>query len=487
MSGRRKLFAILAAMVLWLALHPVLAAAQSLSPGGTTQNGSAAGAGATAPPSSSGTGSGDGGWDGVVTTGGYADGGALNSLVAKFRSAVDPMATKAQTAASTLFGALVGLELSWFLVLAIAKRSELADILMSTAFKATSLGFMAYVFTNSNTGLGWIHWIIDGFTGLGQDMTGTALTPSDVLQDGIDIEGQLLNFKFAVHTIAGVPVPTDVVMSIVPALIVVGCVVAVTIAYAVIAGTLLVFQVEAAILIPIVVFMTAFIGSRWTLPWAQGAISYVVNVGVRLITLGIVLALGQQLVLDGIQAMIDTGPPGSVLPAPAYLSIAAVALVFLCASLWIPRAAASAISGNPSMTLGGWVNTGGAALVAGGRSVVTTGLSAASASAGAPAGGIGALAAGAGIIGASRIPGIAETARRATPMLRTMRAQAVQGADQLRQGIHGRQWDNAASRYVSADRHEGVLNQVRRVPPPRMPDDHAPGGGAGIVIRHHDT
>lgn len=431
----------------------------------------------------------DPGWNGgadptVQASTSTYDHALLDKMVQAFVAPASRLAANARNAASGLFGALVGIELTWYTVLLLKRQHDVADIATSHGFKLTSLAFMIALFTNSNAGLDWTHKIVQAFTGAGQQITASTLTPSDVLSDGIDFIAQLMQTDPHIGENGIQNLPFDLANNFVPGLILLLAMVSLMVSFGMVTFMLLLFQVESVVAIPVVCFQLAFLGSRWTLPWAQGAISYLVNLGVRIMTLGIVLALGLGVLQDGLQTLIHAGPPNSLLPPPIYFIIAMVSLIFAGMCIWIPRMAASAMTGNPAMSIGtlfagaSMVTSGAKTLAVG--AVLSHGLTAR-----AEAGGKGLAAGAVGALGGAGISRLSPLAERAAPVLRASAARADERSMRVQRAIHGTAIDPDTRKPVVAGRGGGSLAAIRRVAPPRPPDDSGTGG-ATIKIAHHE-
>ncbi len=138
------------------------------------------------------------------------------------------------------------------------------------------------------------------------------------------------------------------------------CALGVVIAFAIIAGQLLITLIESYIVIGAGVFMLGFTGSRWTLVFGEKYVGYAVSVGIKLFMLELIVGLGYGL---GQQwaALFCNG----IAPPETYIEVVGAALVFGFLAWQIPSLAASLMNGAPRMTLGSFVNTAGAVAVGG--------------------------------------------------------------------------------------------------------------------------
>jgi type IV secretion system protein TrbL len=138
------------------------------------------------------------------------------------------------------------------------------------------------------------------------------------------------------------------------------CALGVVLAFAIIAGQLLITLVESYIVIGAGVFMLGFTGSRWTLVFGEKYIGYAVSIGIKLFMLELIVGLGFDL---GQQwgSLFANG----IAPPETYIEVVGAALVFGFLAWQIPSLAASLMNGAPRMTLGSFVSTAGAVAVGG--------------------------------------------------------------------------------------------------------------------------
>jgi type IV secretion system protein TrbL len=138
------------------------------------------------------------------------------------------------------------------------------------------------------------------------------------------------------------------------------CALGVVLAFAIIAGQLLITLVESYIVIGAGVFMLGFTGSRWTLVFGEKYVGYAVSIGIKLFMLELIVGLGFDL---GQQwgSLFANG----IAPPETYIEVVGAALVFGFLAWQIPSLAASLMNGAPRMTLGSFVSTAGAVAVGG--------------------------------------------------------------------------------------------------------------------------
>src|SRR6202011_6063043 len=101
------------------------------------------------------------------------------------------------------------------------------------------------------------------------------------------------------------------------------CALGVVIAFAIIAGQLLITLIESYIVIGAGVFMLGFTGSRWTLVFGEKYVGYAVSVGIKLFMLELIVGLGYALGQQW-SALFGNG----IAPPETYVEVVGAALIF---------------------------------------------------------------------------------------------------------------------------------------------------------------
>jgi type IV secretion system protein TrbL len=266
-------------------------------------------------------------------------------------SAIFPFAQK-------LFFILAVIELTWSGLLWALNRDDPGSLLVGLLRKFIALGLFYAVLLNAHS---WIPAVIKSFMGIGAAAGGmTALDPSALLDQGIEVSGALLD-NISVLGIVSSPVG-----SLLAAL----CALIVVVAFAVIAGQLLITLIESYIVIGGGVLMLGFSGSRWTSGFAEKFLGYAVAVGVKLFVLYLIIGVGAA-IAPSWSPLIATATLSN--PAP-FFEVIAAALIFAFLAWSIPSTASSLIAGSVSMTLGGAAGAGiltGAGLLGGGAAIAS--------------------------------------------------------------------------------------------------------------------
>lgn len=294
-------------------------------------------------------------------------GGILTGLADQFSTTTAPWMTTALGYAQDLFFALVAIEIAWSAITYVLQKDSLPDFVAALLLKILSVGFF-YILLQPQYGPVWISDIVASFSQAGSAIGGQSQfgpsDPSSVFNCGTDIANAMLQSVSQNKVGLGLGNILPAIEAILAALI---CALGVVIAFAIIAGQLLITLIESYIVIGAGVFMLGFTGSRWTLVFGEKYVGYAVSVGIKLFMLELIVGLGYSL---GRQwaALFYNG----IAPPETYIEVVGAALVFGFLAWQIPSLAASLMNGAPRMTLGSFVNTAGAVAV--GSVVVGSGV-----------------------------------------------------------------------------------------------------------------
>jgi type IV secretion system protein TrbL len=287
-------------------------------------------------------------------------GGILTGLANQFSTTTGPWTTTALGYAQDLFFALVAIEIAWSAITYVLQKDSLPDFLAALLLKIISVGFF-YILLQPQYGPVWIADVIASFSQAGSAIGGQPQfgpsDPSSVFNCGTDIANAML------QSLSGNPVGItlgNVLPAIEACFAALICALGVVLAFAIIAGQLLITLIESYIVIGAGVFMLGFTGSRWTLVFGEKYVGYAFSVGIKLFMLELIIGLGYGL---GQQwaALFGNGiaPPGT------YIEVVGAALIFGFVSWQIPGLAASLMNGAPRMTLGSFLNAAGTVAVGG--------------------------------------------------------------------------------------------------------------------------
>lgn len=183
--------------------------------------------------------------------------------------------------AQNLFLLLATLELAWSGIWwALAKQQE-ELVLVPILRKVMQLMFFYALLLLAPR---WIPYLIGSFAYAGRLATGNyTLDPDTVLQQGITIALEMFLKPSTVLALGAIPV-----LMLIPILLFI-------IAFAVIAGKLLVTLIESYLVIGGGILLLGFAGSRWTISFAEGYLLYAMKVGVKLLVLYLLIGVGMTL------------------------------------------------------------------------------------------------------------------------------------------------------------------------------------------------
>jgi len=280
--------------------------------------------------------------------------------------------------AQHLFFALVAIELAWTAITYLLQRDSLPDFVSQLVLKLMGVFFFLALLQNAPK---WVPDIIDSFSQAGATIAGgVVLDPSTTFGQGLQLAKSML----------GTINNPNFFTAMLAVLISVLCAIGVVVAFAVVAGQLMVTLIESYIVISAGIFFLGFSGSRWTLPFSEKYVAYAISVGIKLFMLYLIVGLGQTLASQW-SALFT---PGVIAAPDIYIGVAGSALIFMLLGWHIPSLAASLMNGSPLMTLGTAASTL-SATVAGGAAVVGGSLAAAGAVGAAGFAGAASLVAGA--------------------------------------------------------------------------------------------
>jgi len=287
-------------------------------------------------------------------------GGILTGLATQFSTTTAPWTSTALRYGQDLFFALVAIEIAWSAITYVLQKDSLPDFIAALLLKIISVGFF-YTLLQPAFGPVWISDIVSSFTQAGSAIGGQSQflpsDPSSVFNCGTDVANAMLQSVSNNNTGITFGNILPAIEAVFAALI---CALGVVLAFAIIAGQLLITLIESYIVIGAGVFMLGFTGSRWTLVFGEKYVGYAFSVGIKLFMLELIVGLGYAL---GQQwaALFANG----IAPPETYIEVVGAALIFGFVAWQIPGLAASLMNGAPRMTLGSFLNTAGTVAVGG--------------------------------------------------------------------------------------------------------------------------
>jgi len=251
--------------------------------------------------------------------------------------------------AQKLFLDLAGLEVCWSMGEFILQKSQSGweGLAIATAKKILQLSIFFWIVSNANT----IFWLIlNLFQSVSSQLTGTpVMSPGTILQTGINFVSLI---QSGVPWAAMMSPPVAFMVSLSSLLLV--------LSYVIIAGQFMVTIVESYIATSAGILMLGFAGSRFTAQFADKYFAYAIGVGIKLLMVSVVVALG-----EGISTELS-----NAIATPGFFTIAGgalfsnlaelvgMSLIYAFMAWYIPQLASSLASGSVGMTLGAFMATG---------------------------------------------------------------------------------------------------------------------------------
>src|SRR5580692_7009457 len=243
-----------------------------------------------------------------------------------------------QGPAQTLFGLLALIEFAWSAAVLALERTDLQSWTAGLIRKLMWIGAFYALLVFGPT---WIPAIIDSFTQLGQQASGTgSLQPGAVFERGLDLSGVL----FIGASDAGFLSNFGTSMAMVFAAILT------FLSFCFISIQLVAALVESYIVVAAAFIFLGFGGSRWSAPYVEKYIALAVGVGVKIMILYLLIGVGMSLSAGWVAAAqtVATSPN----PAMGALDIVGESLIFLALCWFVPKIVAGVLGGSPAFTGG---------------------------------------------------------------------------------------------------------------------------------------
>lgn len=271
-----------------------------------------------------------------------AQGQTLNSpsqILQQYQSQQVAWFGAVQASATKLFSLLAGIEVAWTLTLVVLERADFQSLAATVVRKIMWIGIFYALLIN---GQNWIPWIIQSFGILGQRAAGVngAIAPSNVLSMGLNIFGTLLSGASNAGFLTNFGTAVSLVLAAFVTLL----------AYVVITIQFVAAMVESYIVIAAGFIFLGFGGSRWTVPYVERYIGLAVSIGVKLMTLYLLIGTGMTLSNGWLVAAAQVA--NSQVPAISAGDIAAACVIFMALCWMSPKLISAVIGGSPAFTGG---------------------------------------------------------------------------------------------------------------------------------------
>jgi len=299
--------------------------------------------------------------------------GPLNSpsqILQQYQSQEVAWFAAVQGSATKLFTLLAAIEVAWTLTLVVLERSDFQSLAATLIRKIMWIGIFYALLIN---GQNWIPWIIQSFGILGQRAAGVngSIAPSNVLSMGLNIFGSLLSGASNAGFLTNFGTAVSLVFAAFVTLV----------AYVIITIQFVAAMVESYIVIAAGFIFLGFGGSRWTTPYVERYIGLAISIGIKLMTLYLLIGVGMNLSNGWLAAAGQVA--NSQMPAMSAGDIAAACVIFMALCWMSPKLISGVIGGapaftggdvlSPSMTVAGAGMTGAAWALAGAGAAYTAG------------------------------------------------------------------------------------------------------------------
>jgi len=243
-----------------------------------------------------------------------------------------------QGPAQTLFGLLAVIEFAWSAAILALERTDLQSWTAGLIRKLMWIGAFYALLVFGPT---WIPAIVDSFTQLGQQASGTgSLQPGAVFERGLDLSGVL----FIGASDAGFLSNFGTSMAMVFAAILT------FLSFCFISIQLVAALVESYIVVAAAFIFLGFGGSRWSAPYVEKYIALAVGVGVKIMVLFLLIGVGMTLSIEWVTAAETVARSSN--PAMGSLDIVGESLIFLALCWFVPKIVAGVLGGSPAFTGG---------------------------------------------------------------------------------------------------------------------------------------
>lgn len=294
-------------------------------------------------------------------------------ILTRFRNQRILWTTNVWVYANRLFGILALIEFTWSAVTMVLDKTNLQSWTSALIRKIMWIGAFYALLIN---GRNWIPAIIDSFEQIGSNAAAMAapLSPSDVMAQGINIAGALMDSagSSGFFTNPG------------PAFALVFCAILIVLSYVIITINFVVVMVESYIIVSVGFVFLGFGGSRWTAPYVERYIGLAVSIGIKIVLIYCLISAGFNLGVGWAAEAATVG--ASAHPALTAFDAMGGAVIFMMLCWQIPKLFGAVLGGAPALTGGDLVTTG-TALAAGAFAVGSLGAGAVASLPGASAAG----------------------------------------------------------------------------------------------------
>ncbi len=214
-------------------------------------------------------------------------GGFLNGIQNQYQAATSTWLAAAMGWATIIFAGLITVEIAWSVFEIFVKNRDLDSLLGSFIFRVVWIGTAVFLL---NQAPNIVIPAIQDFVHIGTSIasasgTPTNVTPDDIFIQGWNIAGAIWNSdnkdNVLTQTLEGLPLGLSAI--------------SVLFAFAIVAAQLLLTEIQIFFVVGAGAFLLGFMGSRWTLPFAETYPRMVLISGLKLVAITLVVGLGKSL------------------------------------------------------------------------------------------------------------------------------------------------------------------------------------------------
>jgi len=309
--------------------------------------------------------------------------GVLDDLQGFYFKATFGWMDAALDIARSIFIALIGLEVIFTLAELFLRQRNIEDYLASLTFKLISIGIAVTLLTLAPT---WIPTVLADFTKMGDYIGQGGGTVATLTPSGIIHIAQIECVKLW-NTMPGIGVhPVEATMDLLPVLF---AMLMIWLGIGALAVQFALTMIEAYLILGGTAFLLGFIGSRWTMSWAERYFGMLAVMAVKILIVSLLAAFAVEIGTQ-IDAMI-MAKGGQALSVPDDLTIGAAALMYGVIAWTAPVFVAKLMGTAPALQFRSVLSD-----VSGGAQVAGAAAGSVAGGVGSAVGAVGGAAAGAG-------------------------------------------------------------------------------------------
>lgn len=273
----------------------------------------------------------------------FAAGGFLSDLQGQYQGATSAWLSVSLAWARNIFAGLIGLELAWSAVEIFFGNRSLDAFLGNLALRIISIGSAMTILTIAPM---IVLPAIQDFTNIGASIAAVhgqpaASTPDEIYITGWKIAQAMMDSTKALgwqqQVAAFLPQALGALL--------------VLVSYGIIAGQLLLANIQVMIVVGGGAFLLGFIGSRWTLPFAEKYPAMVVGSGIKLVVIVLIAGLGGTLSARWMNVFSTSASPLD------FLSVGASTCIYALIAWHIPNYISAMAGASPALNFSSIVSS----------------------------------------------------------------------------------------------------------------------------------